>query len=152
LIAYRKDGALVWVELIIVAPRCAQGEITGYLGIHRDITERKRAEEALSAAQRGSKTILESMSDDFFALDREWRYTYVNERALATARRAVGRDITRPELFGMPVWELVPQLVGTTIYHEFHRAMREQRVAEFEATPRQPGIGWRSASIRPSAG
>jgi hypothetical protein len=93
----------VWVELIIVAPRCAQGEITGYLGIHRDITERKRAEEALSAAQRGSKTIRESMSDEFFALDREWRYTYVNERALATARRAVGRDITRPELFGMPV-------------------------------------------------
>ena len=41
--AYRKDGTPVEVELISVAVRDEDGSITGYLGIHRDITEQKRA-------------------------------------------------------------------------------------------------------------
>ena len=94
----RKDGTRADVELVSVAVRGRHGAITGYLTIHRDISDRKRAEAALRASQRRSETILESMSDDFFAVDRQWRYTYVNERALAQARRAAGRDITREEL------------------------------------------------------
>jgi PAS domain S-box-containing protein len=41
----RKDGSTVDVELISVALREEQGEITGYLGIHRDIAERRSAQE-----------------------------------------------------------------------------------------------------------
>src|SRR6185369_2215585 len=41
-VAYRKDGTPVCVELITVALRGERGGITGYLGIHRDITERRR--------------------------------------------------------------------------------------------------------------
>jgi hypothetical protein len=37
--------------------------ITGYLGIHRDISERERAEEALREAQRRSDTILEPLAE-----------------------------------------------------------------------------------------
>ena len=44
LTARRKDGTFVDVELISVAVRDETGVITGYLGIHRDITERRRAE------------------------------------------------------------------------------------------------------------
>jgi PAS domain-containing protein len=44
------------------------GEITGYLGIHRDVSERKRVEEALRDAQQQSETILDSISDTFFAV------------------------------------------------------------------------------------
>lgn len=39
----RKDGATIPVELITVALRDSRGEVTGFLGIHRDISERKRA-------------------------------------------------------------------------------------------------------------
>jgi PAS domain S-box-containing protein len=42
--AIRKDGAPVEVELIALAVRDEQDEITGYIGIHRDISERKRLE------------------------------------------------------------------------------------------------------------
>ena len=42
-----KDGSTVWVENKITYMRSAAGRITGYLGVSRDITERKRAEEDL---------------------------------------------------------------------------------------------------------
>lgn len=53
-IAYRKDGTPVDVEYVSVAIQEQRGEITGYLAIRRDIRERKRAEQALRAAQRRS--------------------------------------------------------------------------------------------------
>jgi PAS domain S-box-containing protein len=46
-ITYAKDGRPVWVEGITVALRGEKGEITGYVNIRRDITERKRTEEDL---------------------------------------------------------------------------------------------------------
>lgn len=41
--ACRKDGTPIEVELIAAAVRGELGEITGYIGIHRDVTKRKRA-------------------------------------------------------------------------------------------------------------
>src|SRR3954452_11316025 len=61
----RKDGTTVDVELISVALRGQHRDITGYLTIHPDISERKAAEEALRAAQRHTETILQSISDSF---------------------------------------------------------------------------------------
>jgi PAS domain S-box-containing protein len=46
-ITYGKDGTLVWVEGNTVALRGEQGEITGYVNIRHDITERKRTENEL---------------------------------------------------------------------------------------------------------
>jgi signal transduction histidine kinase len=46
--ARRKDGSPIEVELIAVAVKDERGETSGYLGIHRDITERTRAEEQLA--------------------------------------------------------------------------------------------------------
>lgn len=48
----RKDGARVPVLLSITVLRDAQGEITGYLGIVSDITERKRAQAAIEQLNR----------------------------------------------------------------------------------------------------
>jgi PAS domain S-box-containing protein len=53
--AYRKDGTPVEVELISVAVRDADGALSGYLGTHRDITERKRlAQERIDRTYRQS--------------------------------------------------------------------------------------------------
>src|SRR5215204_1533431 len=53
-ITYGKDGTPVWVEGITIALRGKQGEgeITGYVNIRRDITERKRTEEELRRLNR----------------------------------------------------------------------------------------------------
>src|SRR3954471_23956598 len=147
--AYRKDGTRVCVELITVALRGERDGITGYLGIHRDVSERKRAEEDLREARQRSEAILDSISDEFFALDREWRYTFVNERGLAEMGRIPGRSLGAADLLGRTVWEVFPELVGTTFDHQAHRALREQAVAEFET--RSPFTGrWMDARLYPS--
>jgi PAS domain S-box-containing protein len=55
--ACRKDGTAIAVELIAVAVRGELGEITGYLGIHRDVTERKRSEASNESARRIETTL-----------------------------------------------------------------------------------------------
>jgi PAS domain S-box-containing protein len=145
----RKDGTTVDVELISVALRGEQREITGYLTIHRDISERKRAEEALRAARRRSETILESITDAFVAVDREWRYTYVNERALRRMQWRSGRDLTREDVLGQGMWDLFPDAAGTTIAHKYREAMRERREVCFE-TYFAPSGEWIEAHAYPS--
>ena len=70
--------------------------------------------------------ILESITDVFFALDRDWRFTYVNQQAEAL----VGRS--RQELLGRVVWEAFPELVGSTWEREYHRAVADGVPVHFE--------------------
>jgi diguanylate cyclase (GGDEF)-like protein/PAS domain S-box-containing protein len=45
---YRKDGSLFWNELFISPVRSDAGEVTHYIGIQNDVTERKQYEEQLA--------------------------------------------------------------------------------------------------------
>ena len=72
-----------------------------------DITERKQAEEAALKARQQIDIILESISDNFFGLDKEGRFTYFNLHA-ANQIRALGRD---PDaLIGRVAWEEFPDI------------------------------------------
>jgi PAS domain S-box-containing protein len=59
LVVTRKDGTTVDVELLSVAVRGEAGAITGYLSVHRDITERKRAEAEREARVRQQALVAE---------------------------------------------------------------------------------------------
>ena len=128
----RKDGTTVDVELVSVALRGQQDAITGYLTIHRDITERQRAEKALRQAHRQTETVLESMSNLFAAFDHEWRYTYLNRRGLDRVRKATGEAVSLADVVGKNFWQLFPELIGTTTDQELNRAVREQETVVYE--------------------
>jgi PAS domain S-box-containing protein len=135
LTARRKDGTAVEVEVVATAVRDEQGAISGYLGVHRDTTERKRAEEDLRAARERTQSILERIGDAFLALDRDWRFTYLNQTALARIRAGKGDDaITLGDLLGRSLWDLFPELAGTRVERELRRAVREGVTVAFEAS------------------
>src|SRR5262249_8482546 len=70
--------------------------------------------------------ILESITDGFLALDRDWRFTYVN----AEAERING--IRREDQIGKSQWELFPATRGTILEHEWRRAVTERVAVEFD--------------------
>jgi two-component system sensor histidine kinase/response regulator len=96
------------------------------VGIGLDITERHRAERALRQSEERFRTTLESVTDAFVALDRDWRYTYVNERAA----RIFGRR--REDLLGRHIWTEFPEGVGQPFHQAYERAMRERVEIQFE--------------------
>jgi PAS domain S-box-containing protein len=77
--------------------------------------------------------ILERISEDFFAVDRKWRFTYLNRRALRRVQLAIGEYTSREELIGRNVWEVFPEQVGSVFHQKYHQAMQEQETVEFEA-------------------
>ncbi|HEV8714699.1 MAG TPA: ATP-binding protein, partial [Candidatus Binatia bacterium] len=79
--------------------------------------EKERALDALQVAHRRATNILESISDAFYALDRQWRFTYLNQQAERLLRKS------QVELLGKNVWEEFPEAMCTITYREFHRAM-----------------------------
>jgi PAS domain S-box-containing protein len=145
----RKDGSRVSLESITVAISDQHSQVTGYLSIHRDVTERTPAEPALLEAQRRSKAILESISDSFSSLDAEWRFVYVNRRALDRVEEVKGKPVALDELVDKNIWEVFPEMVGTTIDHELHRAVREQKTLRFEAYSPPTGV-WLELHAYPS--
>ncbi|WP_436343314.1 PAS domain-containing protein [Natronorubrum sp. FCH18a] len=73
-----------------------------------------------------SVPIVDRVTDAFFALDTDFRFTYLNERAETLLKRS------RAELIGRVMWDEFPQTVETQFPDRFHRAMDEQVPVSFE--------------------
>ncbi len=67
-----------WVSTTKVPLRNDLGEVTGFVGLGQDITERKRAEEALRESQALYYSLAEQLPVGVFRKDREGRYVLVN--------------------------------------------------------------------------
>jgi PAS domain S-box-containing protein len=128
----KKDGSLMWGNLTVSLAGQPSVEDSYFIAVIEDIDRRKRAEEELRESNRRIENILESITEDFFALDRDWRYTYINERALRRIQTLKGKGLTRRDLLGKSVWEVFPEQVGSDFYHKYHEALREQKIIHFE--------------------
>ncbi|RUR84200.1 hypothetical protein PCC6912_17940 [Chlorogloeopsis fritschii PCC 6912] len=95
--------------------------------LRREAMQREQALriEAESAKQT-VETILSSINDGFYVLDRNWCYTYVNDRYCEMS------GMEREKLLGQGIWDLFADAIDTDIYVQFHRAMREQTPLQFE--------------------
>lgn len=126
LLNYRKDGSEFWVELNIVPIASKEGKVTHWVALQREITERKQAEAALVASKQQISKILESITDGFFTVDEQWRFTYVNQKAEQILQK------NRAELLGQNLWDVFPGTVGSTFEREFHRAINQDVAVTFE--------------------
>ncbi|HEY0605583.1 MAG TPA: PAS domain S-box protein, partial [Herpetosiphonaceae bacterium] len=115
------------------------GRVVGMRWLLRDQTALK-----LSLAQQQNSAILESISDAFYAVDHEWRFTYINRKA----EQMLGQS--REQLLGKNIWEIFPAAMMSDAYTYHQRAMTERQVVEFEML--SPVLhSWIEGRIYPSA-
>ena len=118
-------GRRIAVREIGEAVRGTDGRIERVHGAFQDLSALREAE--ANAERIGARLVrtLEHVTDAFYTLDREWRYTYVN----AEAERI--QEKTRAEMLGNVVWDVFPEAVGTVFDTEFHRAVETGETVAF---------------------
>jgi PAS domain S-box-containing protein len=120
-------GRRFWVRTIGEAVRDAGGRIVRIQGALQDITERKLAALATQKLAYRLSSTLESITDAFFTVDRDWRFTYINREA----ERLWGRE--RDTMLGRVLWDIYPEGVGTVFERCYQRAMDGETGVTFEA-------------------
>jgi two-component system sensor histidine kinase/response regulator len=139
----RKDGRIVWAHLSVSLVRDEAGTPLYFLSHVQDINDRKAAEAELAATHQHASDILERISDGFCAVDRDWRFTYINQAAEQIMERP------RAELLGKSLWHEFPHLAASPVYDLYHQAVADGVTIDFEHRSPRDG-GWYNIRAYPS--
>lgn len=121
------DGAVIWNSLVI------------------DITEKKEYEDKYQQALAERATILESISDAFYAVDSSWNFTYFNKEAENLLNKRAD------EVLGGNIWEIFSPAKGTLLEEIYYRVAFSGLTENFEYF--YPGDGcWYELAVYASNG
>ncbi|MBB6610806.1 PAS domain S-box protein [Pontibacter sp. Tf4] len=124
-------------------PVTVAGQVAGIQTIAKDITPIVRSFETIERQAGKLNTILNSITDAFFALDHEWRFTYANSVFLQQ------EGYSKSELLGKSIWEIYPKVKSSLFYEKAAEAFASGEAAQFEESF-DSGVTYRF-SIYPSA-
>ncbi len=139
--ALHKNGKEFPIELTVMPIK--EGGEEFFCAFIRDITQRRKAEKALQDTYDEKNTILESIGDAFFAVDRNWIVTYWNKEA--------EKKFHTPKavILGNNLWEVFPTGVDSISYKKYHEALKTNRVVNF--ADHYPELNaWYEISVYPS--
>ena len=125
-----EPGSFIYLSVFLAAALLISGlNEARRAALHQEHQLRNDSETAQRTAQAAKEhleTVLSSIDDGFFVLDRNWLYTYVNDRNC----KMIGMQ--QSDVLGKTIWNLFPDVVGTEVDVQFRRAMTEQTPAQFE--------------------
>lgn len=136
-------GHLRWVRAIGQAVKNEDGRIVEIQGALQDITASHEAMEQVRQFAERQSRIFESITDAFYTLDRDWRFTYVNRRSEQLLQKS------RRDLLGANAWDMFPDAVGSEIEKQYRYAMETGESVSFEARY-EPLDEWFEVSAYPS--
>lgn len=91
----RKDGAIIWGRVSVRPLKDRHGRILFRLAMVEDITEQKKAEEALRRSEREKAIILDAMSEYVIFQDNDHKVLWANRAAVDTTKNAMSELIGR---------------------------------------------------------
>jgi PAS domain S-box-containing protein len=118
-------GNTKWIR-VIAEGELENGKCSRVYGSIQDINARKNAEIAEMHALEERNTILESIGDAFFAVDKNWTVTYWNH----VAEKVLGRP--KNEILDHNLWEVYSDSIESESYKKYHQAIETKRVVRFE--------------------
>lgn len=116
------------------------GAVFGAVLVSRDITREKEMLHRVEDAHARVRTILESIEDGFFSVNRNWEITYANTLAARFAGLEPGSAV------GMVLWDLAIGPGGTAIGDVYRRAMAARENASVETYFEPIGL-WLSVRV-----
>ncbi|UQD56689.1 transporter substrate-binding domain-containing protein [Flavobacterium sp. K5-23] len=126
LIIKTKKGDKIYVSLNVSSVRDKTGEILFSIFSLRDLSIWKKLNSEARESHEMMLNTIENMTDGFVSLDKNWIYTYVNQRAAAMFGR-------KPEeLVGKHIWTEFPEGVGQPFYNNYHKAVETREFISFE--------------------
>jgi diguanylate cyclase (GGDEF)-like protein/PAS domain S-box-containing protein len=138
-----KDGHYLWMGTkarVLVDP--VTKEKIGTVAVSRDVTESYATRAELHQSKNRLFSILESIGDAFFAIDRDWRITYANRKTAEFVGHA------QDALIGNILWEAVPEIRSSPIFKYYQTAMEMRTQAFFEAFY-EPARAWVEVRVYP---
>ena len=115
-----KDGSKAVLEGSASLRRDKSGQPLGFCGVFRDVTVRKKAEEALSESEERYRKLYDSVGDFIFTHDAEGRFITINR---ATTKYLM---YTEDELIGRPLSDFMLPEYGKAFYEEYLPEIRKK--------------------------
>jgi PAS domain S-box-containing protein len=140
-----KDGRRLDISLTVSPVRDETGRIIGASKVARDITESKRAADALRAAQEQLQLVTDNMAVAVTRCSRDFRYLWVSRGAAAfLARRA-------EEIVGRPIRDVLGAAAFEAIRPHLERVLTGERVeVELQIPYQHLGPRWVRAVYVPT--
>ncbi len=98
----RKDGTTVWTESMVRRVFADDGSLQCFLGVTRDISDRKRAEDALRESEELHRSLISASPDNVTATDVRGVITFASPRSVAQ----YGYD-SQDDVLGRSAFELI---------------------------------------------
>jgi PAS domain S-box-containing protein len=122
----RKDGQIINVEISVNYLDVGEGQLFVFA---RDITERRRAEEALRDSEEKSRKMFESVSDSISVIDLSGIITQTNQRTVE-----IHGFSSREEMVGMNAFDLVAPRDRERIARNMRQALKRGIIRDQEYT------------------
>lgn len=138
------DGtAECWLRVTAVALRDGS-RVTGGLTVVQDVTGQRRVQAELGMLAERNRDILESISDAFYGVDAQWRFTYINRKAEALWARS------RAQLLGKVIWDEFAALIGSATHTAHLQAAQTRQMVRLDVA--SPVLGhWVDISLYPTS-
>jgi len=124
--AVKSDGSVVTINISSV--NITYKGRPAIISFILDVTDRKKAEEALRQSEEKYRTIIESIEDDYFETDLKGTITFINKPCDWTGRK-------REELLGMNFREYtVPEMAAkaTAAFSQIYREGKPARITDYQ--------------------
>ncbi|MEJ2307511.1 MAG: PAS domain S-box protein, partial [candidate division WOR-3 bacterium] len=118
------DGKVHWASYTKVPRYDKDGNVIGIIGISRDITNLKRAEEELRREEELLSNTLESMEDGILVMDKDFHFTYWNN----SMERITGIQKNKAINSKKVPWEIFPNLKYAKVDGMMKKAMEGEVV------------------------